>query len=387
MRGGPFRYEGPEDLLEFHLARTSRGSRLIYAAVALLTITTLAALPLIEVDVYVSAPGIVRPSSEKHEVTVGVDGLVESASIRRGTTVERGQVLITIRARPTEARQENLAEDLVRAEHTVADLTYLLSKSGGWIDDSSRFRTIEHLQQARALQARLGEVDLRLANSRAELDRLEQQLESEIVAPVEVEQKRYELRSIEAQRSLTLEEARSRWAEALAAAHEYARGLHTQNEQLAEARALHEVRSPIGGSLEEVLPLSPGSFVRAGTRVAIVSPDAGLVGEILVEPGDIGLIRVDGPVLFRVHAFSPQEWGVLTGRVTSISGDVVDTGAGPVFRVRATLDRAFLELPAGIQGHLKKGMTFEARFLVARRSLFQLLRDRVHDWLLNPVTS
>ncbi|MCH7563390.1 MAG: HlyD family efflux transporter periplasmic adaptor subunit [Gemmatimonadetes bacterium] len=353
----------------------------------LLIVGGLSALPLVTVDVYVSAAGVIRPTSEKHALTVAVDGVVEFASLEPAATVERDQVVLRIRARSTEAQQETLAADLAHTKRAIGDLTYLLSRSGGWLAGKDRFETIAHLQQARELEARLDGIDVRIDAGRRELERLEVQLEGEIVTPVEVEVKQYELRRIHAQRALLLEEARSRWADALSSAQAQARQLGAQRAQLAQTRALHEVRSPVRGSLEEVVSLSPGSFVRAGTRLAVVSPDTDLVAEVWVPPSDMGFIRLGLPVLMRVHAFNPQEWGVLTGRVESIGGDVVDAGAGPVFRVRASIDRSFLELPTGHRGNLRKGMTFEARFLVARRSLFQLLRDRVHDWILSPVTA
>ena len=347
----------------------------------LLIVGGLSALPLVTVDVYVSAAGVIRPTSEKHALTVAVDGVVEFASLEPAATVERDQLVLRIRAGPTEARQETLAEDLAHTNQAIGDLTYLLSRSGGWLAGKDRFETIAHLQQARELEARLDGIDVRIDAGRRELERLEVQLEGEIVTPVEVEVKQYELRRIHAQRALLL------WADALSSAQAQARQLGAQRAQLAQTRALHEVRSPVRGSLEEVVSLSPGSFVRAGTRLAVVSPDTDLVAEVWVPPSDMGFIRLGLPVLMRVHAFNPQEWGVLTGRVESIGGDVVDAGAGPVFRVRASIDRSFLELPTGHRGNLRKGMTFEARFLVARRSLFQLLRDRVHDWILSPVTA
>lgn len=384
---GPFHFEDPNNLLETHLARTSSSVHWIYAVVVLLIVGGLSSLGLITVDVYVSAAGVIRPILEKHVLTVAVDGVVEFASLEPASTVERGQLLLRIRANPTEARQKTLAADLARTDDAIGDLTYLLSQAGDWSTGRHGLETIAYLQQARELEARLDEVDIRIEAARQELDRLEQQLAGEIVTAVEVEKKRYEYRKIHAQRTLVLEEARSRWADALSSARTRAWTLEARRAQLAQTRALHEVRTPVRGSLEEVVSLSPGSFVRAGTRLAVVSPDAGLVAEMFVAPSDMGFIRVGGPVLLRVHAFNAQEWGVLTGRVESIGGDVVEAGAGPAFRVRASIDRSYLELTGGHRGHLRKGMTFEARFLVARRSLFQLLRDRVHDWILSPVTA
>ena len=50
------------------------------------------------------------------------------------------------------------------------------------------------------------------------------------------------------------------------------------------------------------------------------------------------------------------------------------------------LDRTELQLRNGFTGRLKKGMTLQARFMVTERTLFQLLRDDVNDWL-NPVAA
>jgi multidrug efflux pump subunit AcrA (membrane-fusion protein) len=253
---------------------------------------------------------------------VGVAGVVEFVTLEPASTVERNQVVLRVRARPTEARQRTLAADLTRTERDIGDLTYLLSRSGSWSAGRDGLETGVHLRQARELEARLDEIDIRIDSG---------------------------------------------------------------SEQFAQTGALHEVRSPVRGTLEEVVSLSPGSFVRAGTRLAVVSPDRDLVAEVLVAQSDMGFIRLGEPVLLRVHAFNAREWGVLEGRVESIGGDVFESGAGPVFRVRATMDRSFLELPNGQRGLLRKGMTLEARFLVTRRTLFQLLGDRVQDWILSPV--
>ena len=142
--------------------------------------------------------------------------------------------------------------------------------------------------------------------------------------------------------------------------------------------AVHDWELPAGGNAPDWMTRK---LAWADRLIAVISPDAKLVGDVFVPPQDVGLVRQDGPVVLRVDAFNSHEWGVLTGRVTSISGDVLETSTGPIFRVRTTLDRDFLELSSGLRGNLRKGMSFEARFLVARRTLFQLLRDKVDDWV------
>jgi HlyD family secretion protein len=104
---------------------------------------------------------------------------------------------------------------------------------------------------------------------------------------------------------------------------------------------------------------------------------------MLLTPRDIGLVRPGTPVRVMVDAFNYRDWGVVDGVVSEISDDASLEGDGPVFRVRCRLARTELSLAGGQRASLKKGMTFRARFLVAERSLLQLLFDDVHDWL-NP---
>lgn len=335
-------------------------------------------------DVYVRAPGIIRPKSEKHEVFVGVSGFVESVHLVEASAVEEAEVLVTIRARPTEARLETLDDDFRRAESAVADLQELMSTDDGWEGVGAALRTTQYGQEAHELSARLAEVDVRVANELREFELAELQLEKRIIPPVEVANRRFELDHVRAERSLILEGTRGRWAQELARLEEEVRALRAEREQLAHAKALHVVRSPTRGSLDEVVALSPGSFVLSGTRIAVISPDADLVAEVLVPPRDVGQVRPGSPVVLRIDAFNPHEWGVLTGEVITISGDILQTPSGPIFRVRTSLNRTFLTLSSGHRGNVRKGLTLEARFLVARRTLFQLLRDKMDDWVFDP---
>ncbi|MNY20331.1 hypothetical protein D3C86_1538050 [compost metagenome] len=67
-----------------------------------------------------------------------------------------------------------------------------------------------------------------------------------------------------------------------------------------------------------------------------------------------------------------------------ISDDIIIiSNSQPVFKVRCELKKNHLVLKNGYKGYLKKGMSFTARFTVTERSLYQLLYDKVDDWV-NP---
>lgn len=64
-------------------------------------------------------------------------------------------------------------------------------------------------------------------------------------------------------------------------------------------------------------------------------------------------------------------------------GAVIPNGpsSSPAFKVLVRPAATFVTLPNGLRGELKKGLTLSARFLVARRSIFQLLYEDISAWL------
>ena len=64
--------------------------------------------------------------------------------------------------------------------------------------------------------------------------------------------------------------------------------------------------------------------------------------------------------------------------------DFVEMENQPLYRIKCRIKQQQLSLQNGYSASLKKGMTFQARCMVSRRTLFQLLTDKAEDWL-NPV--
>ena len=95
------------------------------------------------------------------------------------------------------------------------------------------------------------------------------------------------------------------------------------------------------------------------------------------------MLRPGQRVKLQVDAYDYHIWGSLEGKILSISEDVFTDKRQPYFRVLCMPERRVLRLRNGTEGPVKKGMSVQARFVVARRSLFQLLYDDLSDWL-NP---
>jgi HlyD family secretion protein len=368
-----------EDSLEYHLARISRPGGPIYLTLLLLLMVCAAALPVARVDVSVRSPGIVRPVTEKHRVVARASGVVAAVGVGRGERVEDGEELLTLQDAPLEARERALAEEMRQARAAAHDLALLTIRPE--LPAPANLESARYRQSAKQLADELAEISVREEKARRELDRARALAERELGPRRDVEEQEFQLRQLGSVRALALARARGEWVAALTDVREQIQDLNARVSQAAADRALYRVEAPVAGTVVEMASLVPGSFVQAGEELAVVSPTAGLIAEVYVSPRDIGLLRVGLPVRIQVDAFNYNDWGLLSGRVDRLPEDMVILDGSPVFRVPVRLDRTHLSLPSGFRGELRKGMTLRARFVVANRSLWQLLRDRAAGWL------
>src|SRR5690606_30124060 len=168
---------------------------------------------------------------------------------------------------------------------------------------------------------------------------------------------------------------------------EYQKELISLNNQvniLNERLDQFKIVAGVSGTLMNVPYLKQGDFIFPNQKLGEISPDSTLIAVAHLSPADIGFVERGQKVVFQVDAYNYNQWGLAEGKVVEISDDLsIISGSEVVFRVICTIKEDRLRLKNGIEGKLKKGMTFNGRFITARRSLFQLLYDEVDDWL-NP---
>lgn len=86
---------------------------------------------------------------------------------------------------------------------------------------------------------------------------------------------------------------------------------------------------------------------------------------------------------FQFDAFNYNQWGLLEGKVFHINNNITLKQDQAFFTVRCKLNSRQLKLKSGYAATIGKGMTLTARYIITKRSLFDLLFDKVDDWL-NP---
>jgi HlyD family secretion protein len=184
-----------------------------------------------------------------------------------------------------------------------------------------------------------------------------------------------EIRVTEAEResyaSATRQKVREELAQALTDSQE-------ARDQLAKARRRAElvtVQAPHDAVVLEVRQTAIGSVLNAGDVLAVLVPlDESLLAEVDLDPADIGELRVGDRVRIKLDAYPFQKFGVLEGRLRTLSADALSIEAG-VGMPQRTVYRARIELTRRHFLHVARtpvllpGMTLGAEVIVGERTV------------------
>ncbi|MGX5851672.1 HlyD family secretion protein [Mesorhizobium sp. PL10] len=355
----------------------------IYKMLVLSAVATLVSLPLITVTVSVQSAGIIRPVIEKTPLIAPISGRISRILAADNDQVARGQEILALDDQVIEEKLKALTGEIRAKSDLAHDLAILIS-SGAQADIPLRLltelATAERLHFLNLLQ----ENQHARSNAATELDRAQRLVSGNAVPAKTVNDKAFALNSLDIKGEILARRQSAEWNQRLFDTNLRLKELRASLHQLEHERELSRIRAPVSGALEQFSGLAPDSYVQAGQTVAWVSPDGDLVAEIYVLPNDIGFVRPGQSVRLQVDAFNYNQWGVIDATVLDVAQDVTLHDKNPVFKVRCSLSRSYLVLKNGVVGHLKKGMTVRARFLMADRTLLQLLYNGVDDWL-NPV--
>lgn len=409
------------DLVESLYAEHGTGRPWTYWVILLGVVAGLVALPLVDVDVTVRAPGLVRPATDRTELKAPAGGRIAAVMARDNDRVAAGQPLVAFatadlderldRNRALQREQTALIEDLdtlstaanvrvaVAAGERVGvavDIPPAVAGAGAAIEPPPEIRpglrTAALGQEFAEFLVQMDSNRLAEAKGRVELARASALAAKGIATQRELDDARYAVERTRAEGRLLVQQALTRWQARQRDGVTSLAALVSEEKRLAEERGFAVVRAPVAGTVQGLLGLAAGGYVAPGQALGAVSPDDRLLVEVLVSPRDIGLVRVGQAVNLQVDAFHYTQWGLLRGEVAAIAADLNSVGgnggasgaeasSSAFFKVSVAPGATTLRLPNGVAGELRKGLTLTARFRVARRTLLQLLYDDVSAWL------
>ncbi len=363
-----------ENFLE---SRTSR-TQIIYIIVVLAVITFIICMPFIKLSLSVQGAGIIRPVSEKTEVKSIATEIVEQIYVHEGQFVEKGSPILKLRTNNIESRLQYLNFQQKQLTDYITDLSILTHNS-----HNPELSSLLYQQEFNYFKRQLEEHQNKLDKTARDYERNKKLFETGVIAPKEFEDYTYQYTSAQNELKISANNQISKWQTDLMKYKTSLKEVNSNLEQALKEKDFYTIKAPVSGNIEQFTGIYQGSTLRSGETVAIISPDSTLISEFYISPKDIGYLNKENKVRIQVDAFNYNEWGILRGKISSISSDFVVINNSPMFRVRCALDRNYLSLHNGFKGYMKKGMTTRGRFQIAERSLFQLLYQRTDDWL-NP---
>lgn len=373
--------------VEVYDAKISVGSKVIYLMILFGFFGVLFSLPLIFVDVAIQSPGTLQSSLQRNNIVNTVNGRIDTWNLSENSKVEKGDVLAVIRGEKIHLEMEGLEERLSILNDFLADLRELIN-----LDLNQSYQNV-HLK-SRVYQSDFFEFESQVINQKAILEKQERDFvrakllfENKSIAFVEYDEAKIQLQQVKSQLELLKKKKFSTWENELVD-YSYERDrilnqIKVSEEQLDQ----YKVIAGVSGTLINVLNLNPGDFLYPNQKIAEISPDSDLMAVTYISPADIAFLRKGQEVILQIDAFNYNQWGVARAVITEIADDLIFLPENKTgFLVTCQLESLDLELPTGQKGQIKKGMTFNARFIIARRSLFQLLYDKVDNWM-NPAVS
>ncbi len=350
---------------------------MIYLLISCGLLAAVAALPFIKITIYETARGIVVPQKEHITIQCPYNGSVLEQHFIPNSYVAKGDTLLVLKSKSLDDKSKQLSERISDFRLYMKDLQALL------YENFKGIHTAKYQQEAIFYKGKRYELHLRLEKARKDYKLNRQLYEKNVIARSEYENIEMAYQVAQTNKMQFQKQQLAKWQSELSNYREQLRDYETQLSQLKEQQSFTVLTAPISGTLLQTAGIGVGNMLRTGTQLAVLSPDTTLCVKTYVPPTSIGFLRKGGKAKFQIDAFDYNQWGLATGTVTSIANDAELVNNAPLFRVECQLNETGLHLKNGFEGKIKKGMTLTVRFELTERTLFQLLYDKVDDWL-NP---
>lgn len=367
----------PINTLENLIAKNKTKSLSIYLVIVLAVLVFIALLPVIKIDISSQSRGIIRSKTDNVPVTAIVSGRIKWLALKNNAVVNKGDTLIKIvkDGLTTEKTTQSEVSSTLTALHE--DVTAVL---GG---KTSNLKTAAAREDFYKFQSQKDELQSKVSQAQINYNRSKTLFDKGIIATAEYEKQLYELRFANQALRSFISQQKASWENQKREIEERVKSIEGSVAKIKIEENNYVVVAPISGTIESFSGLQVGSFINASQPIATISATDRLIVESTISPNDIGLIKKNQAVKFQIDAFNYNQWGLLEGKVIDIDRNITIQGEQAFFKVRSIMNTTEMRLDSGYKTKVSKGMTLTTRYTIARRSLYDLLFDKMDDWL-NP---
>ena len=355
----------------------------LYLLLLLGIIVALVCLPFIYTDISVKTSGITRPISERTEVKSVISGIIDSLLYKEGDRVQKDAVILRIKDLITKSKRTLNQFETTQRQQFIHDLVLLTSDTPVSSVMIEQLGSPLYKEQASRFIHQNTDQEASLKKANKELEMNTSLAKDKVISPKEFFDIQINQEKIQSLNKAFTREQLSTWQQDLAKYRIELSQYQQQMQQVNTDARYYEVKAPVAGIIQGINTRYTGGLLQANETLCNISPEEAIIGECYVQTKDIGLLKKGQVARYQLEAFNYNYFGVLTGRIISIDNDFTAIDNKPVFKIRCSFDNDQLYLKNGYTGQLKKGLGFQASFVVTRRSLWQLLFDKLDDWL-NP---
>jgi HlyD family secretion protein len=369
--------QDPINTLENLTHKNKTKSISIYLVIVVSLVVFISSLPLVKIDISSQSRGIIRSTTDNVPLTSLVNGKVVSVNLKNNRLVQKGDTLVQL-------TQESLNNEKYTNESLASDLQNRISDLSRIVTSSNTVLTTPELQQEwNSYNSKKNELESKIAQAKIVYDRNKQLFDKGIIARAEFEKYSFDYTYSEQSLSSLIKSQKSVWQNQKRDLENQLKNLKGTLNKIDVESKNYVITAPISGTIENFSGIQVGSFLNASQPIATISATDQLIVESSVSPSDIGLIHKNQKVKFQIDAFNYNQWGLLEGKVIDIDHNITIQGEQAFFKVRSVLNKTELQLKSGYKTKVSKGMTLTTRYILTRRSLFDLLFDKMDDWL-NP---
>ena len=369
--------QDPINNLENLIAKNKTKSTAIYVVVVLAVFLFLVLLPVITVDISSQSRGIIRSTTDNVPVTSVVSGKIVFVGIKNNAVVHQGDTLIKISKEGLETEKQTNDTLSSTVLEYATDVSNLLKGKVASLKTSTA-REDYYKFQSRKIELQSKVSQAQMAHNRNKI-----LYNKNVIAKAEYEKHVFELRFATEALNSFVNQQKATWETQKRELENQIKNLKGTVAKIKVEENNYFILAPVTGTIENFNGLQVGSFVTASQAIATLSPADNLIVESSVSPSDIGLIQKNQKVKFQIDAFNYNQWGLLEGKVIDVDKNITIQENQAFFKVRCGLNSKTMQLKSGYKTQVSKGMTLTTRYIITRRSLFDLLFDKVDDWV-NP---
>lgn len=360
-----------------YLGKLNNRSNVIYLIILAFILSLLFSLPFLRFDLSVKAGGIIRPVEERIDIKSMVSGSLKTITVKEGQFVNKGDLLFSLDDSLLTAELAYLSSELEKKLQFSKDFYLLLN------NDIASIKSSYARQQYDVYHSKVKEMKLSISQLKTDLTIERQLLKENVTAKRKVAEKEYLYEVALAGLKSYSDQQFGLWENELKKLQDEIAVTRSEITRLEHNKKYYEVYAPISGTVEAVSARFEGGTIEPGQIFCILSPQTIILGECYIPNKKIAYLYAGQECLFQIDAFNHNRFGSIKGKIISIDQDYIMINNVPSYKVRCSFETLKLSLPGGYEGSLKKGMTFNVRFKIINRSAWELLYDKIDDWI-NP---